>query len=262
MDARQAKRHGQQARRLGGQIQAGGVGAAHDHRQPVQGRNGQAEFSQHHVKAAQVAAVAEEHAFDVEGGGVVAFGHALDLGRGDEQDHRARIDKAADQPGTGDAVDLGPRARDPDRAALPVARRQAGRVHQRQPGIAPGCETTVKNFGWPSLGAQPGGRPLAAPVPFLAHRDHRPGRQRRQIRQRAVIGPDRARQQPGIGGDIRVGSDIQDHRRAGRADQPGQLVRRNRIRCRHGAFLPLKGDVERDLRLAPRGAVAGPMAGD
>mgnify|MGYP000005738609 CR=1 FL=1 len=83
-----------------------------------------------------------------------------------------------------------------------------------------------------------------------------------QIRQRAVIGPDRARQQPGIGGDIRVGSDIQDHRRAGRADQPGQLVRRNRIRCRHGAFLPLKGDVERDLRLAPRGAVASPMAGD
>ena len=49
---------------------------------------------------------------------------AIDFGRRHEQEHRVRIDEAADQPGAGDAVDLRPRARHPDRASLRVARGQ------------------------------------------------------------------------------------------------------------------------------------------
>jgi len=52
--------------------------------------------------------MAPEHVFDVEGRGVIAFGDAHHLGGCHKQDDRAGIEKPPDQPGTGDAVDLGP----------------------------------------------------------------------------------------------------------------------------------------------------------
>ena len=82
----------------------------------------QAELLDHHVEGAELAAVAPEHALDVEGRGVETLGDRRDLRRRDEQEHRIRIDEAADQPRAGDAVDLRPRARHPDGAALRVAR--------------------------------------------------------------------------------------------------------------------------------------------
>ena len=50
----------------------------------------------------------------VVGNGAHFVGHVLHPIGGDEMKDRQRIDKAPDQPGTGDAVDLGSLARDPD----------------------------------------------------------------------------------------------------------------------------------------------------
>ena len=91
-----------------------------------------------------------------------ALRHAVDLRRRDEQEHRARIDEAADEPGAGDAVDLGPRARHPDGAALRVERRHLGGRHQRQAGLAPALEAVLQ----PSAGT-PAWRSQAA-TPWLS----------------------------------------------------------------------------------------------
>ena len=75
------------------------------------------------------------------------FGDGRDIGRRDEQEHRRRIDEAADQPRAGDAVDLRPRARHPHGAAVAVARRQLGGGHQRQPGLPPGLKAAFQRLG-------------------------------------------------------------------------------------------------------------------
>ena len=86
--------------------------------------------------------------FDVEGRGVEALADRDHLGRRDEQKHRVRIDEAPDQPGAGDAVDLRPRAGDPDGAALRVARRQFRCRHQRQLGRLPALEAALERLGF------------------------------------------------------------------------------------------------------------------
>ena len=70
----------------------------------------QAEFVDHDVERAKLAAMAPEHtlAFDVEGHGVEPLGDCRDFGRIHKEEYGLRIDEAADQPWTGDAVDLGP----------------------------------------------------------------------------------------------------------------------------------------------------------
>ena len=103
------------------------VGAAHDRRQAQQRLGGEAQLLDHGVEGAGLAAMAPEHVLDVERRGVEPLRHGRDLGRRHEQEHGSGIDEAADQPRAGDAVDLGPRPRHPDRAAAAVARRQLGR---------------------------------------------------------------------------------------------------------------------------------------
>ena len=53
-------------------------------------------------------------AFDVERGRPEALRDGRNFGWGDEQEHGPRIDEAADQPGTGDPVDLGARSGHPN----------------------------------------------------------------------------------------------------------------------------------------------------
>ena len=72
---------------------------------------------------------------------------ARHFGSRNEQENRGRIDEAADQPGTGDAVDLRPLARHPDGAASRVARRKLHHRHERQAGAVPGEETAVEALG-------------------------------------------------------------------------------------------------------------------
>ena len=142
--ARQPERGGEQAGRFRREVEPGRVGAAHDRREAQQRLGAEAELLDHDVEGAALAAVAPEHALDVEGRRREALGDGLDLGRRDEQEHRVRIDEAADQPRAGDAVDLRPRARHPDRAALAVARRQLVGWHQRQAGVRPGLEAALE----------------------------------------------------------------------------------------------------------------------
>ena len=86
---------------------------------------------------------------------------AVDLGRRHEQEDRLRIDEAADQPGAGDPVDLGPRAGHPDGPALRIARRQLGLGHHRQPGGSPGLHAALQGLGLDAGMAEPGGGAVA-----------------------------------------------------------------------------------------------------
>jgi hypothetical protein len=64
-----------------------------------------------------------ENALDVEGRGAEAISDGCDLGGGDEKENGGGINEASDQPWTGDAINLGTRAGDPQRAATRIARR-------------------------------------------------------------------------------------------------------------------------------------------
>ena len=209
----------------GDEIEPGGVGGAHDHRQPHQRRRRQAEFLDHHVEGAAFAAMAPEHVLDVEGRGVESLADRQHLGRRDEQEYGVRIDEAADQPRAGDAVDLRPRAGDPDRAALRVARRQF-RAGPAAVCLLPGFEAAFQSFGrdiehgaarppCPALSFSPRmadrrwpGRPVNSPLPLGGL---------------LVAAPDRAGNQPRIGGEILIGSDV-DQGRACSACRSGAPV--------------------------------------
>ena len=145
--ARQPERGGEQAGGLGRELRAGGVGAAHDLGEPAQGGQVEAEFVEHGVEAAALAPVAPGDALDVEGGGGEALGDARDLGRVDIEEDGLRIDEAADQPGAGDAVDLGPGAGHPEAAALRIARRQLVFRDQRQARRLPGPKAAFPDAG-------------------------------------------------------------------------------------------------------------------
>ena len=84
----------------------------------------EAELVQHDIEVAQGAAVAPVRPLHVERRVAKAVRHRGHLGRWNEQEHGCRVNEAADQPAASDAVHLGPGARDPERAALGVARRR------------------------------------------------------------------------------------------------------------------------------------------
>ena len=147
--------------------------------------------------------VAPEHAFDVEGRRAVAFCNAHHLGGGHEQDDGAGIQKAADQPGAGDTVDLGPRARHPDGAALRIAGGELCRINQRQPGRPPGLEPAFEILRRAAFGAKPGGGTLRAPVAGLADGDGGVAAElQRQGGERPIVDPRGTGEQPWIGGEI------------------------------------------------------------
>ena len=81
------------------------------------------------------------------------------------------IDEAADQPGTGDAVDLRPRARHPDGAALLVARRELVGADQQLAGLFPGLEAALERLRLDAAVPEPGGRAFAELLAFLADND-------------------------------------------------------------------------------------------
>ena len=133
--------------------------------------------------------MAPEHAvaLDVEGRGLEPLGHAGHVGWRHEQEQGIGIDEAADQPGAGDPVHLGPRPRDPDGAALRVARRQDGCRHHRQAGRRPARHAAFQGLGGNALMAQQGGDALAELLALLAGYDRRPALQLR--RPSGEVGP-------------------------------------------------------------------------
>src|SRR5262245_23676021 len=104
----------------------------------------EAEFRDHRIESAGFAAMTPERVLDVERGGREALGHSFYLRGRDIQKNRRGIDKAADEPWAGDAVDLGPRACHPDRTAACVAAWKTRLGHERQLRRGPGFEAAVE----------------------------------------------------------------------------------------------------------------------
>ena len=156
------------------------------------------------------------------------------------------IEKAADQPGASQAVDLRPRPGDPDRAAALVARRQLGFGNQGLAGSRPGLVAALEDLGRDALLTQPGRRPLAQLQAALAdHHGGLPGELGGPV---ADLGGGAAQgrgNQPRIGGEILVEADIDQRRTLRRSEQTDELIGGNRIWRRHLAS-PSQVRVERD----------------
>ncbi len=159
--ARQTERGGQEPRRFRCQFRSRRVGTAHDRRKPLQRLGFEAELLDHQVEGAALAAMAPVHVLviDIERRGAKTGGDVEDLRRGDIKEDRLRIDKAADQPGAGDPIDLGPAARHPDGTALGIPARQTldrhGRQLRRLPGDDAAFEHVRRTPSWRSHAATP-----------------------------------------------------------------------------------------------------------
>ena len=217
------------------------------------------ELLDHDVEGAGLAAVAPEHVLDVERRRAEPLRDGRDLGRRHEQEHGCRIDEAADQPGAGDAVDLGPRARHPDRAAAAVARRQLGRGHQRQPGLPPSLEPACQRSrpatpAWrsqaaaPSLSFCPRWQTTTAVLPAnsAAHADAESMRAAHRARE---SGGDRRRSPPRCGHRSPPGTSA--CRSGGRASRWQIVVIDDMLR-------PPVGGGTRFFGMSPRGEIASP----
>jgi hypothetical protein len=157
-------------------------------------------------------------ALDVEGRRPEPLGDAFHVRRVHEQEHGGRINEAADEPRAGDAVDLGARARDPDRPALPIAGRQGGDGHHRQPRLRPSERTAFERFGPDAEVPQPSRHALAQLQPFLADHDDGPGgagELGRPLADVAEGAAHRAGNQARIAGEILVRADVDQGRRVG-----------------------------------------------
>src|SRR5262245_58731244 len=101
----------------------------------------QAKFLDHGVERAGIAPMAPEYALDIEGRCVEPFRCVHHLRGTNEEEDRIGIDKAADQPGTGDAIDFGSTTRHPQRSALRVFWRQSLGADQQLAVILPGFKS-------------------------------------------------------------------------------------------------------------------------
>ena len=112
---RQAERDREQARRLRRQVEPGGVGAAHDQRERVERRV----LRCRRPRGTRRSCSARRHARTARRRGCrrhvapVALATRTPARSGRNRNSRLGIDEAADQPGAGDAVDLGALAGDP-----------------------------------------------------------------------------------------------------------------------------------------------------
>ncbi len=116
----------------GREVEPGRVRRSDDGGNPVQGRNVEAEFLDHGVKGTPIAAMAPEHALDVEWSRRKSLGHVEHFRGGHKQKDGIRIDEAANEPRAGDAVDFG-RAR-VTQTVRPATSRCGGSLAVRKSG--------------------------------------------------------------------------------------------------------------------------------
>jgi hypothetical protein len=184
----------------------------------------QAELLEHHVEGAKFATMTPEHALDVEGRSAEALGYGNHLAGFDEHDDGIRIDKAPDQPRAGDAIDFGPLARNPERAAFAVVFREMSGRDQWQAGIAPGNEAAFEYLGANALVAQVGGEALADFRTLVA--DDRERATVKLVRAACEfrVPAETAGNESGVSREIFLGANIDNERRLRRADQTGQFI--------------------------------------
>ena len=132
-----------------------GVGATDDGGEMGHGRTRQAKFFNHPVKGRPFPDMGPEDILDIEGNRAKARGHAFDLARGHEQKHGIGIDEAADEPWTGDPVDLGPRTGYPERGLSKAKGRQMIGSDKHAVLVTPCLEATFQRLGINSGMTQP-----------------------------------------------------------------------------------------------------------
>ncbi len=214
-------------------VQSVGVGGPYNGREAVERFRGQAEFLQHHIEGAGLAAMAPEDAVEVERGSVEPLGDIEDFRLRHIKENRVAVDEAANEPGAGDAVDLGRDRADPDCAALSITRRQSGIVDQQGAGRRPRFMAAFQAFSTGTGMAQPGRGTLAQFQATLAGDDDEfAGIGRRPIGSGAEIAPCGAGDGARVEAVILVIAHINQGRRIGQADQPGKLGSGNGIEGR------------------------------
>ncbi len=185
VQACQAERDGQQAGADGIEVEPVGVGTAHDGGEPVERGQLQAEGIDQGVETAALAHVGDGRAGNIERHRTQGLRARQHLGRGCEVELGQRVDEAAHQPGTGDAVDAGAFARDPATRCFtahaeiaPLAQHGQGfGAHAANEGAAidPGLATVDAAFQRPGPAAgraQLARRALAHLVAMHAVHDH------------------------------------------------------------------------------------------
>src|SRR6202047_3064898 len=166
-----AERCREQAGRLRRQVEPPGIGAAHDDRQPRKRIRAKRKLLDHHVEGAPVASVVPERTPDIEGRGLETFRHWHHLRWCYEEEGGLWIDETADQPWAGNAHDLRPCPRHPDRASLGGAWRHSLRRNEQLAIRAPGGKAAFKRLGRAAVMPHPGTDALAELQSFLADND-------------------------------------------------------------------------------------------
>src|SRR5690242_16433972 len=105
--------------------------------------------------------MAPEDAIDVKGGCAETLCDTGDLGWSDEEENRQGVDKAADQPRTGDPVDLGSRAGHPHRPPMHIASRQLPGIDHWQAGGAPRSKAAFQHLGLDAFASKVSGNARA-----------------------------------------------------------------------------------------------------
>jgi hypothetical protein len=179
--------------------------------------------------------VAPEDAVDVERRRREFLHDPGNLRRRHEQEHGIRVDEAADQPGTGDAVDLRAGAGDPDGASLRIARRQFFRGNDGEPGPGPALDAALQRVGRGTRVAEPGRHALAEFQPLLAdHHDGAAGKLSGPVRGVGIGAAHRTGDEAWRGGKILVAADVDEDRAFRRADEARQLFSGDGVDRRHG----------------------------
>src|SRR5262249_13444505 len=119
--ARIAERCREQTGRLRRELELSGISTADDYRKARKRIRTEPKLLKHHVKSALNAPLVPERPSDVEGRCLELLRYSHHFGGPDEEEDSLAINKAADQPGAGDAHDFRPCPRDPDGAALGIA---------------------------------------------------------------------------------------------------------------------------------------------
>jgi hypothetical protein len=95
--------------------------------------------------------MAPEDILDIERNATKALGHLHDIRRSNKQERGAWINEATNEPGAGDAVDLGARAGHPNGSAPRINRWQLGEGNQRTFLLLPTFKSPFEHLRWNTL---------------------------------------------------------------------------------------------------------------
>ena len=149
--------------------------------------------------------------FNVEGGGIEAVGNGGHFLGSHKKKNGGGIDKAPDEPGTGDAVDLRPGAGHPNGAAFGIALGDFCHGNKRQFCLLPINKPAFQSHGIGAELAQPSGGSLAQFCPVVAdNNDGFSGMGLAPFGNSLVASFQSAGNEAGVGFKVFLGSDIDD----------------------------------------------------